>query len=386
MKRVLITGGRAPVAVDLARSFAAAGAHVVVADSAPCFLARASRAVGKAVRVPPPKQEPRAFATAIQEIARRERIDLIVPTCEEVFFLGRFAKELRGVAELFCADFPLLEELHDKERFTRVARGLGIEVPETWRLSSPEDLGQLVSGAGELVFKPVFSRFAVHTLVRPTAEAAHAIAPTPARPWVAQRFVAGRELCSYAIARSGRLTAHALYAPTWRAGRGSGYYFQPMQQPLIEAFTARLVAKLNYTGQIAFDFIASPDGRVHVIECNPRATSGLHLFACDAALAGAFGGSAREIVRPRDGRSAMIGSAMVSIGGWDALRHGKIPRWAADGWRARDVLWSWADPAPAFFVFAGLGATLVNAVRLGITPQAASTRDIEWDGEEIPGP
>ena len=374
------------MAVDLARSFAASGAQVFVADSAPCFLARASRAVFKSVRVPPPRQEPREFATAIREIAVRERIDLVVPTCEEVFYLGRYAQELREVAELFCPDFPLLAELHDKGRFMQLARGLGVEVPETWRLSTRDDLDGVTARAAELVFKPVFSRFAVHTLVRPTAESLHALVPTAARPWVAQRFVAGRELCSYAVARDGRLTAHALYEPTWRAGRGSGYYFQPMRRPAIEDFTARLVAKLNYTGQIAFDFIDSPDRGVHVIECNPRATSGLHLFARDAALAGALDGSARDIVRPREDRVAMLGAAMVFIGGWQALRRWKIGRWLSDGWRARDVLWSWRDPAPAFFVFAGLASALATAARRGITPQAASTRDIEWDGEEIPGP
>lgn len=386
MKRVLITGGRAPVAVDLARSFAAAGAHVVVADSAPCFLARATRAAAKAVRVPRPRQEPWAFARAIREIVVREQIDLIVPTCEEVFYLGRFAAELRAVAELFCADFPLLEELHDKERFTRLARGLGVEVPETWRLASPADVAALVARPDELVFKPVFSRFAVHTLVRPTAEAMRAIAPTASRPWVAQRFVAGRELCSYAVACGGRLTAHALYEPTWRAGRGSGYYFQPVRRPAIEAFTARLAAKLNYTGQIAFDFIESPEGRIHVIECNPRATSGLHLFAGSEKLARAFGGSATEVARPDDERPAMLGAAMACIGGWQAMRTFTPGRWLGDGRRARDVLWSWRDPAPAFFVFVGLAATLALAARRGVTPQAASTRDIEWDGEEIPGP
>ncbi|MBL9199481.1 MAG: hypothetical protein JNL39_03200 [Opitutaceae bacterium] len=384
MPRVLITGGRAPVAVDLARSFAAAGAYVVVADSAPCFLARATRAAARAVRVPPPREEPRAFARAIREIAVRERIDRIVPTCEEVFYLGRFAAELRDVAELFCADFPQLEQLHDKGRFAALARGLGIGVPETWRLTATTDLDAVPLRPEELVLKPVFSRFAVHTLVRPTAEAARAIQPTAARPWVAQRFVAGRELCSYAVARAGRLTAHALYAPAWRAGRGSGFYFEPMHRPAIEAFTARLVAQLDYTGQIAFDFIEAPDGGIHVIECNPRATSGLHLFAGSAALAAAFDPAAKAIARPAGERAAMLGAAMATIGGWQAFRHAQPRRWLADAWRARDALWSWRDPAPAGFVFVGLAATLALAARRGITPQAASTRDIEWDGEPIP--
>ncbi|MDP3072747.1 MAG: hypothetical protein Q8N18_20800 [Opitutaceae bacterium] len=386
MKRVLITGGRAPVAVDLARSFAAAGSHVVVADSAPFFLARATRAAAKAVRVPPPRQEPRAFARAIRETVARERIDLIVPTCEEVFYLGRHAADLRGVAELFCPDFELLAQLHDKGRFMAVARGLGAGVPETWRVGSPAELAAIAVRPEELVFKPAFSRFAVHTLVRPTSAALRAIAPTAARPWVAQRFVAGRELCSYAVVRGGRLTAHALYAPAWRAGRGSGFYFEPVRRPAIEEFTARLAAKLNYTGQIAFDFIEAPDGGVHVIECNPRATSGLHLFAGGAALAAAFDGSTADVVRPSCDRPSMLGAAMATIGAWQAIRSREFGRWVKDGRRAREVLWTWRDPAPAFFVFAGLAATLALAARRGVTPQAASTRDIEWDGEEIPGP
>ncbi len=383
MNRVLITGGRAPVALDLARHFAAAGMEVFVADSAAYFLARASRAVSRSLRVPPPRQEPQAFAEAIGVIVRREKIELIVPTCEEVFFVARHAERLRGEADLFCAEFSLLAELHDKWRFTRLAQDLGIGVPETWRLASPAHLRALPVPSEELVFKPVFSRFAMHTLVQPKAAEVAALAPRVERPWVAQRFVAGRELCSYSIARDGRLCAHALYVPLWRAGRGSGYYFSPQRVPAIEAFVARFVAKTRYTGQIAFDFIESPDGGMHVLECNPRATSGLHLFALKDGLARAFAHEPGEILRPANDRPGMLGTAMLTIGVVDALRHGKFRALAADWHAARDVLWSRSDPWPAFYVFAGLGATLATAALRGITPQAASTRDLEWDGEDI---
>ncbi len=383
MNRVLITGGRAPVALDLARHFAAAGAEVFVADSAPCFLARASRAVNRSFRVPRPRQEPQAFAEAIGAIVRREKIELIVPTCEEVFFVARHAERLHGEADLFCADFSLLAELHDKWRFTRLAQGLGMGVPETWRLASPADVRALPVAPQELVFKPVFSRFAVHTLVQPKAAEVAALGPSAERPWVAQRFVAGRELCSYSVARAGQLCAHALYAPVWRAGRGSGYYFSPQRVPAIETFIGRFVAKTRYTGQIAFDFIESPDGGVHVLECNPRATSGLHLFAETNGFARVFTNERSEVVRPTGDRPGMLGTAMIAIGVADALRHGKLRALAADWRAARDVLWSPRDPWPAFYLFAGLGATVAAATWHGITPQAASTRDIEWDGEDI---
>ena len=150
--------------------------------------------------------------------------------------------------------------------------------------------------------------------------------------------------------------------------------------PAIKAFVARLVAKTNYTGQIAFDFIEAPDGSVHVLECNPRATSGLHLFALTDGLARAFAREPSDVVHPANDRPAMLGTAMLAIGVADALRHGKLRALATDWCAARDVLWSPRDPWPAFYLFAGLGATLAAAARRGITPQAASTRDIEWDG------
>ena len=53
---------------------------------------------------------------------------------------------------------------------------------------------------------------------------------------------------------------------------------------------ARLVAGTGYSGQISFDWIVGGDGCARAIECNPRATSGLHLFARDAALPAALMG------------------------------------------------------------------------------------------------
>jgi hypothetical protein len=39
------------------------------------------------------------------------------------------------------------------------------------------------------------------------------------------------------------------------------------------------------TGQLAFDFVETDSGRLVAIECNPRATSGIHLFSGSADLA-----------------------------------------------------------------------------------------------------
>jgi len=45
----------------------------------------------------------------------------------------------------------------------------------------------------------------------------------------------------------------------------------------LKEFAMAVVKRLNFTGQIAFDFISGEEG-TFVIECNPRATSGVFLL------------------------------------------------------------------------------------------------------------
>jgi hypothetical protein len=407
MDRILITGGRAPVALELARQLSQAGKKVFVADSAPCFLTSACRSVVKAFRVPRPRQSPQLFADAIESIVDSERIEQIIPTCEEVFYLSRFAHQLRCKTELFCMDFEALKQLHDKWSFSQQARGYGIEVPETWLLDDLHSFNELPLPPDELVFKPVYSRFAVHTLIKPSKTLLNKFQASANRPWVAQRFVSGREMCSYAVARDGKLTAHALYEPLWRAGKSSSYYFSAVSRPAIEAFSSNFVAAKGYTGQIAFDFIEAADGKIYVLECNPRATSGVHLFVPQDGLAAAFepfsksacvgesampGGAsprsagvppASAVVRPSSAQPRMLASIMAVLGPLQALRGAQFGRLISDFSRARDAVWNAGDPFPSFYSFVGIGAFLCIALREGINPIAASTHDIEWDGQEI---
>lgn len=384
MRRILITGGRAPVALDLARRFAAAGSAVVIADSAPFSLGRYSRSATRSYRVPSPRTEGAAFASAISSIIRNEAIDQVVPTCEEIFYLSRYAEALPEV-ELFSPPFDLLCRLHDKGAFPELARGYGIHVPDYWILRSRKDLTTLPLPCAELVFKPSYSRFAVHTLIRPSVEKMSGLAPTPTAPWVAQRYIPGQELCSYTVAREGSIRAHSTYVPEWRAGHGSSTYFTPIQNNPIEAFVARFVQATLYTGQIAFDYIESPDGRIHVLECNPRASSGIHLFGSENDFALSFSATSGPIVRPPiESPPGMLAPAMVICGLGSALRRGALKRWCADFARGKDALWSAKDPLPYLSLFVGLGAFGLRALMSGTTIQGAATHDIEWDGEKLP--
>ncbi|WP_295942975.1 ATP-grasp domain-containing protein [uncultured Xanthomonas sp.] len=387
---VLITGARAPVALDLARRFATQGWRVHLADSVASRISGWSRAVAAHHRIAPARDAPRAWLADLNALLARQRIDVLVPTCEEVFYLARYRSALPTQLQLPLQDFDTLRTLHSKYAFMELARSLdsAIDVPASVRVRS---LGQAREWAGSepLVLKPEFSRFGVHVRLYPQGVPADAAPLLAQGDWVAQRYCEGEERCSYALARDGMLLAHAVYRPRYRLRRSSSYYFDAAPNPQIERFTAQLVQALRFTGQISFDWMVSAQGRCSVIECNPRATSGLHLFAATDPLVGLLcgdAGAAPAPLRPADERAAMLGMLMLGVALPAALGQGRLRQWRHDYARAEDVLAPRGDRWPLVGTLCDLGSHARLALAQRCSVREAATRDTEWDGEALPPP
>lgn len=389
---VLLTGTRSPAALDLGRSFAAAGWRVVGAEYVRWPVSRLSRAFAVHHRLPSARAGHAAFADRLEQVIQAEQITLLVPTCEEIFFVARHRERLSRLCRVACPDFAALRRLHDKAALPEIAGGLGLGVPETLRVETAPSVRQAVARLeGDVVLKPAFSRFAARTLLLPDKHAVEALRPSREDPWVCQRFVRGEEVCLYAVAVEGRLTAVSAYRPRHRMGVGAGIYFEPVQVPDLEAFAAAFVARHHLSGQVAFDVIQDPHGAWWVIECNPRATSGVHLFGGEAALAEAFGGGALgggafgggACVRATEARPQMVGLAMALLGLPRAVRAGRLGPALADMRRAGDVVARPGDRGPGVAQWAALLETLALALRHRCAPRAATTIDCEWNGEPL---
>ena len=378
-RSILITGARAPVALHLARLVHGAGRRVILADTPARPIAAASKACARYHRLPPPRFEPRAYADAVEALIRAEGVELVIPTCEEVFHLALAWRGRTMPAKVFAPDIRLLAQVHNKHSFIRLADRLGLEVPETTLLNSRDDLEPVRGHSRDLVFKPVWSRFASHVLLRPTPDFLDAIAPSPAMPWVAQRFVEGEEISAYVVAREGRLKALALYRSPYRAGRGAGIFFERVEDDAARALVERIVAGTAWTGQISFDLMREPSGRVLPLECNPRAVSGLHFFRDPARFADALLGDGQEI-RPDVTPPQTVRLAMWIYGLPAALRSGEFARFR-QAMREGEELLDWpGDSAPVRAQWPALAEVAHVALRERISLQAASTRDIEWNG------
>jgi len=376
---VLITGARAPVALHLARLLDGAGLRVILADSPACPIAAASAACASYHRLPPPRFAPQAYFQAVADLVRTEAVELVIPTCEEIFYLGALWRDRAMPARLLAPDMELLTRVHDKHAFIGLAHSFGLAVPETTLLRSDDDIEAVRGRSRELVFKPVWSRFASHVLLRPPPSALDAVSPSAAAPWVAQRFVVGEEISAYALAHDGKLKALALYRSRYRAGKGAGIWFEQLDDAAARHFVETFVAGTGWTGQISFDLMREKDGKVLPLECNPRAVSGLHFFRDPQRFADAMLDDGPD-VKPDVARLQTVRLVMWIFGLPAALRSDGLGRFRQT-MREADELLDWpGDPAPKKAQWRALAEIAGTALRQRISLQAASTRDIEWNG------
>lgn len=371
---VLVTGGRAPVALHWCRLFSAANWRVVVADSLKSPLARFSRLIDCYEPLPSPRSSPKAFKDRVGQIVDFHRIDLVLPTCEEVFHLAAAADGEAWATKLFAPPLQTLLTLHDKAHFNALmAQVAPAFAPAFHLLESPAALDK-VQGE-DWVFKPCFSRFGTDTLIRPTRQQRAEIQPSPNRPWVAQSYLPGEELCCSAIVHEGRLLALQAYFPVLRLrnGIGAGIAFEAADDACywaIEPMIKALAQALNLTGQLSFDFRKDKAGQYKVLECNPRSTSGFHFFGPNGGLVEAVVDGTETLVRAPKGD--LMGERLPSllVGGLSGLRTAArlrpLSRWPGDTLSLLDQLRSFAE-------------LLRIARQSKCSIEAASTLDIKWD-------
>lgn len=378
MANILLTGGRAPVTLDLARAFHRAGHTVFMAESLRGHLSQPSAAVKANFVVPAPRSEPEAFLSALKTIVEQNQVELLIPTCEEVFHIAKGLEKIP--CRVFCEPLETLDRFHNKWKFIMSAVDRDLNVPETMMLMSEDDTLNAFAHWRELVLKPVYSRFAARTLILPTLREALATLKK-GEAWVAQPFIRGRQFCSYSVCQRGRVTAHAVYPTVFTAGQGATVAFQPVEHAGIFEWVQTFVKHFNVTGQMAFDFIQTPEGELFALECNPRATSGAHLLTPHPRFVESFFGAEMECVMPEPNASRMLGTAMLVYGLPSALKNGSLRAWAQTFLHSDDVILDFNDPLPFFLQWRSIFSYVSLGRREGISALAASTFDIEWNGE-----
>lgn len=381
-KRILITGARAPIALDLARKLAASGNLVYLSDSTRTPLSRVSNSIQKFFYLPKPILCARSYVEHLNKIALENKIDIIIPTCEEIFYIARFKHLINAQTHVFCDDFDKLYQLHSKWTFHQKVHGFNILSPRTHLLENFQEVKRQIQNTENYVFKPVFSRFAAKTLLSPTLDVVKALAISPPKPWIAQKRIYGKEYSSYSIAYQGELLLHSTYYCQYRAGKGAGIYFEPVNHEKIQNFVKAFVKKENFHGQISFDYMEDQN-QCYVLECNPRATSGLHLIDNPEMVNNCFLGKKTLTERPASNTKKMLLFGMLLYALPKSLSLSKWKEVQRDYQNAQDVIFKKTDIWPSLYQFYSFFSILATSFLTGKPILEVTTGDIEYNGQAL---
>lgn len=370
MTTVLLTLGRLPKALDLARGFQAAGARVLVAEPMKRHLTGASNSVAASFVTRPPAQDHSGYIDDLLAIVAREKVDLVCPVSEESMHVGYLRGRLPPGVRLAAPPGEVLTGLHSKLGFVETAQRNGLPIPDSARADTPE--AAAIAAAGRHVVKPILSCGGRDIRIR---DAGPLEAPSPAD--LVQRFVGGTHLSSFTLARGGRNLVTAIYQGTLMSGTVAVRFAQ-VRNPAIEAWIAQFIAATGYEGFLSFDFILDGD-RPLAIECNPRVTSGIHFVEPEPL--------ARTLLDPDSLSPIPLRPEPERQQFYAVLTEVQSRFWRKGGGRAArdlfatpDVSWHPADPMP-FLTMTYTAWPIIRAAReTGLSFGEIATRDIDWNG------
>ena len=373
-RTALLTVGRFPKALTLARSLHRHGVRVLVADPLKRQLCSVSRSVSKNYQVTAPNTDIRAWETDILDIIDEEQVTDLIPVSEEVCHVANLAKKLPEHVRYVGPSTSWIRKWHDKLAFVSHAIDRGVTAPSVFTTADPEARG-LVSQT-ECVLKPRRGCSGTDVSFIPSGSKL----PLPSNNLLVQRKVEGTHLYTLSWVASGQVMATASYRGTTHSGTVAVGFKSAPTPFSVQQWIEQFVADTETTGFISFDFILDRGGVPWGIECNPRASSGIHFFN-EAWLGRAVMGetSTPASIIPAGKRAQWSYSTLTEA--YKFLLQMRIPellRCWKDLLASRDVVWSWQDPLPFLLMTPLCWEFIWKSVRERIPIGDASQKDIAW--------
>jgi predicted ATP-grasp superfamily ATP-dependent carboligase len=329
---------------------------------------------------PSPQHAPELLGEALLDVVKSEGIDCLIPTCEEVFHVGRYHDKLSSVTKVLCPPLAELDRWHNKFTFQQQAAACGLCTPRTDLVECPAQLEAALSRYARYLLKPVYSRFAARIITyhgpRGWRSQVAACRPSASEPWLVQEFIEGESECSYSVVHEGRITVHCSYRTPHRVKAGAGASFLSIEGEPLLSIAQQLLDGSRFTGQLSLDVLRSADGSRYLLECNPRTTSAVHLLRPGYLVRGLLDPSAPIWVEP----SGSYQQLLLVVLAQNPLRLLLNP----PRYWCRDVILRLGDPLPALMQLVQMGHFLAVGRRRRLILIAATTEDIEWNGPLAP--
>ena len=284
--RILLSEGSGLTSRQVAGQLGSLGHEVEILSSSKICLTRFTRHVRAVHDVPRFGLDPFGWLAAAERIAAERKTDLLFPTQEQVTVLSARQKYLR-VATI-VPPFGSLARVQDKISAFRTLKAIGAPQPQTFVISSADDLRQVTS-------YPVFVKRPVSTASSGVRRATNALElGAAAREFglgqselIAQSQASGPLAMVQAVADKGRLVAHHACLRLREGVGGGASLKESVTLPGLAEMLARLVAALEWHGALSMDVIVVDSGPV-IIDVNPRLVEPANALAAGVDLVAAM--------------------------------------------------------------------------------------------------
>ncbi len=159
MARLLILDGHSSAALAFTRSAGHAGHWVAVGANAGAFAAaKLSRYCRQDFSYPVSTDDALGFVEAILKFVEEWDVDLVVPITDwTIVPLSQHRERFYNLCKVVLPSPSSIELVSDKYQTLQIAKSLGIRIPQTWLLESPNDLETVPKVRFPVVVKDRFS-------------------------------------------------------------------------------------------------------------------------------------------------------------------------------------------------------------------------------------
>lgn len=364
MSRALLTNALLRKTLASARSLGKKGVESVIIGESRFTPASFSRYCKKTYICGDVKTSPDRFLELVEEVIKKESIDVFMPMDEDVLdVVVRHRERLSDLCKLALPPTYGYEITSDKGKAYRHAMSVGVDIPATIVPESRERLTELAKGLRyPLVIKPTRSSggrgietvYDSSTLVE-TYMGVHRNYPFP----VVQEHVGSGDVYDVVLIynENSQLRAHYVmkHVRKYPLNTGPSSVQQSVHMPELVETAKRFVDGLNWVGVADLEFIVSNEtGEAKFIELNPRMWNSVQAAIFSEVDVPwllyeiALRGDCNEVEDFRDGvlcRNLLPGDILHFLANPDRWKMNP-PFWNTGPQKMLDDIAAWDDPMP----------------------------------------
>jgi predicted ATP-grasp superfamily ATP-dependent carboligase len=286
---VVVTDAEERAALGACRGLTAAGYRVCAVARLRPAATHWSRACAERVTLPDPRANVTGFAEGLEELLQRGHYDALIPGSDaSLMAVSEHRERLDPWTRLGLPSREAVRQSVDKVALLQAAADAGLAAPASRCCTSLEEAQEAAVELGfPVVVKPGQSFTAVNgglrqqsVVVVADAAALAAAVPAFATPFVVQHFERAQFVSCTGVVADGRLLALTTSRVTrlWPPAAGMHSFAETVAAPRGLAERLRTVlGSLGWQGIFQLQMLELPDGRLAVIDLNPRVFASIAL-------------------------------------------------------------------------------------------------------------